>query len=266
MGAFDPSAAFFVRHGGSFPAWPRGNGMAGRLAGSRREPVFGRLSASGEKWPALTAAGGRACRCDRAGSGEQTRRLTGLLRPTQEQHKSGSRRRPTREQHGRNGIPRHTLARVLKSLCQPNYQDGCALAGLTDQYSPGGIGSDRPSEKRKVGSSTLPLTTIKVFTFDLRLSSRLGLTRTLKGSGIIAMFTLRSRDRRPGPALGDEHNPLPSGSRHAQCGHRKIPGLTCSVVPCSWARPAGAFTSAWAGQGAVSAARSPGWCPAGPGQ
>ena len=95
---FDPSAAFFVRHGGSFPAWPRGNGMAGRPAGSRRELVFGRLSASGKKWPALTAAGGRACRCDRAGSGEQTRRLTGLLRPTQEQHKSGSRRRPTREQ------------------------------------------------------------------------------------------------------------------------------------------------------------------------
>ena len=150
--------------------------MAGRLAGTRRETVFGRLSASGEKWPALTAAGGRACRCDRAGSGEQARRLTGLLRPTQEQHKSGSRRHPTREQHGRNGIPRHTLARVLKSLCQPNYQDGCALAGLTDQYSPGGIGSDRPSEKRKVGSSTLPLTTMKVFTFDLRLSSRLGLT------------------------------------------------------------------------------------------
>ncbi len=43
--------------------------MAGRLAGSRRQPVFGRLSASGEKWPALTAAGGLACRCDSAGSG-----------------------------------------------------------------------------------------------------------------------------------------------------------------------------------------------------
>jgi hypothetical protein len=37
-------------------------------------------------------------------------------------------------------------------LCQPNYQDGCALAGLIGQYSPGGIGSDRPSEKRKVVS------------------------------------------------------------------------------------------------------------------
>ncbi len=49
---------------------------------------------------------------------------------------------------------------MLKLLCQPNYQDGCALAGLTDQDSPGGIGGDRPSEKRKVGSSTLPLTTI----------------------------------------------------------------------------------------------------------
>ena len=43
--------------------------MAGRPAGSRRQPVFGRLSASGEKWPALTAAGGLACRCDSAGSG-----------------------------------------------------------------------------------------------------------------------------------------------------------------------------------------------------
>jgi hypothetical protein len=51
------------------------------------------------------------------------------------------------------------MAPVLKLVCQPNYQDGCALAGLIDQYSPGGIGSDRPSEKRKVGSSTLPLTT-----------------------------------------------------------------------------------------------------------
>ena len=45
--------------------------MAGGPAGSRRQPVFGRLSASGEKWSALTAAGGRACRCDRAGSGVQ---------------------------------------------------------------------------------------------------------------------------------------------------------------------------------------------------
>jgi len=51
------------------------------------------------------------------------------------------------------------MAPVLKLVCQPNYQDGCALAGLIGQYSPGGIGSDRPSEKRKVGSSTLPLTT-----------------------------------------------------------------------------------------------------------
>jgi hypothetical protein len=74
-----------------------------------------------------------------------------LAAHTQEQHKFGAGRRPTREQHGRNGIPRHTLARVLKSLCQPNYQDGCALAGLTDQYSSGGIGRDRPSEKTSQG-------------------------------------------------------------------------------------------------------------------
>jgi hypothetical protein len=50
--------------------------MAGRPAGSRRQPVFGRLPASGEKWSALTAAGGLACRCDSAGPG-QARRLTG---------------------------------------------------------------------------------------------------------------------------------------------------------------------------------------------
>ena len=43
--------------------------MAGRPAVSRRQPVFGQLSASGEKWPALTAAGGLACWCDSAGSG-----------------------------------------------------------------------------------------------------------------------------------------------------------------------------------------------------
>jgi hypothetical protein len=30
-----------------------------QASGSRRQPVFGRPSASGEKWPALTAAGGR---------------------------------------------------------------------------------------------------------------------------------------------------------------------------------------------------------------
>jgi hypothetical protein len=41
--------------------------------------------------------------------------------------------------------------------------------------------------------------------------------RTLKGSGIIAMFTLRSRDRRPGPALGDEltRYPVAAGMRNA---------------------------------------------------
>jgi len=39
----------------------------------------------------------------------------------------------------------------------------------------------RPTEKRKVGSSTLPLTTHMVFTFDLRLSSRLGLAFCVVG-------------------------------------------------------------------------------------
>ena len=74
MGAFDSPAACFVRHGGSFPAWARG--VTGWPAG-RRQPVFGRLPASGEKWPALAAAGWRACRRDGAGSGVQARRLTG---------------------------------------------------------------------------------------------------------------------------------------------------------------------------------------------
>jgi hypothetical protein len=73
--------------------------MAGRPAGSRREPVFGRLPPSGEKWPTLTAAGGRACRCDRAGPGEQTRRLTGLLHG---QHKSNTSPCPGGVQHASN--------------------------------------------------------------------------------------------------------------------------------------------------------------------
>ena len=39
-GYFWSIGACFARHGGLFPAWPRGNGMAGRPAGSRRQPVF----------------------------------------------------------------------------------------------------------------------------------------------------------------------------------------------------------------------------------
>ena len=87
--------------------------MVGEPAGSRRQPVFG------------SRAGARAD-VRAPGPGVQARRLAGLLRPTQEQHKFGSGRGPTREQHGRNGIPRHTLARVLKSVRQPNYQARCA--------------------------------------------------------------------------------------------------------------------------------------------
>ena len=63
-----PVGACFVRHGGSFPAWPRGNGMA--EAGQRVPTAAG-----------LRAAGRRACRCDSAGSGVQARRLAGLRRP-----------------------------------------------------------------------------------------------------------------------------------------------------------------------------------------
>ena len=82
MRAFGPSAhALFVTVGHSRPG-RGGNGW----------PVDQRVpTAAG-----LRAASRRACRCDSAGSGVQARRLAGLLRPTQEQHKSGSRRHPTR--------------------------------------------------------------------------------------------------------------------------------------------------------------------------
>jgi hypothetical protein len=43
----------------------------------------------------------------------------------------------------------------------------------------------------------------------------------------------------PSPALGDQLDHCPSGSRHAQCGHREIPGLACPLMPRSWAGPAG---------------------------
>jgi hypothetical protein len=75
-------------------------GVTGWLAG-RRQPVFGRPSASGEKWPALTAAGGRACQCDRAGSGVRARpRRTGAAaantRATQVRVQEASNTRATR--------------------------------------------------------------------------------------------------------------------------------------------------------------------------
>ena len=68
------------------PGMAGGNGMAGRPAGSRRQPVFGRLSASGEKWSAVTAAGGHACWCDTAGSGVQAPRLTGAAAANADNH------------------------------------------------------------------------------------------------------------------------------------------------------------------------------------
>jgi len=84
-------------------------GVTGWLA-SRRQPVFGRPSASGEKWPALTAAGGRAGQCDRAGSGVRARRRTGAAaantRATQVRVQEASNTRATRT----NGIPRHTIS------------------------------------------------------------------------------------------------------------------------------------------------------------
>jgi hypothetical protein len=60
-------------------------------------------------------------------------------------------------------------------------------------------------------------------------------------------------------------NPLPSGNRHAQCGHREIPGLTCPLCHAAGPGLPGAFTPARARRCAVSVAGSPGWCPAGPG-
>ena len=67
----------------------------------------------------LRAAGRRACRCDSAGSGVQARRLAGLLRPTQEQHKSGSRRHPTEKRKvGSSTLPLTTTSWVIS---QPSY-------------------------------------------------------------------------------------------------------------------------------------------------
>jgi hypothetical protein len=68
-------ACLFVTVGHSRP----GRGATGSLAA---QWVAGGSRSSGgcrhrEIKPALTAAGGRACRCDRAGSGVQARRLTG---------------------------------------------------------------------------------------------------------------------------------------------------------------------------------------------
>ena len=116
MRAFGPSVhALPVTVGHSRPG-RGGNGLAGGPAGSRRQPVF--RSRAGAR--ADVRAPGPGCRRDGWPG------CCGQLRPTQEQHKFGSGRGPTREQHGRNGIPRHTLARVLKSVRQPNYQARCA--------------------------------------------------------------------------------------------------------------------------------------------
>jgi hypothetical protein len=76
MGAFDPSAACFVRHGGVIP--DLAEGVTGWLAGQR---VAGGSRSSGGCRHRVKMADvdsrGRACRCDRARSGVQTRRLTG---------------------------------------------------------------------------------------------------------------------------------------------------------------------------------------------
>jgi hypothetical protein len=48
----------------------------------------------------------------------------------------------------------------------------------------------------------------------------------------------------PSPALGDQLNHCPSGSRHAQCGHREIPGLACPLCHAAGQVFPGAFTTA----------------------
>jgi hypothetical protein len=112
MGAFGPSVHTLpVTVGHSRPG-RGGNGLAGGPAGSRRQPVFGSRAR-------VPMCGRRVRGCRRDG-------WPGCCGATQEQHKFGSGRGPTREQHGRNGIPRHTWALVLKSVRQPNYQARCA--------------------------------------------------------------------------------------------------------------------------------------------
>ena len=159
MGAFDPSAACFVRHGGVIPGLAEG--VTGWLAGQR---VAGGSRSSG------------GCRHRVRKAGVDSRGLArvpvwqGRVRGAGAtagggccgQHKSNTSPGPGGVQHGRNGIRRHTLARVFKIVVSAQLPGWMRfkLAGVTDEYSPGGIGRDRPSEKRKVGSSTLPLTTI----------------------------------------------------------------------------------------------------------
>jgi hypothetical protein len=100
MGAFDTSAHVLSVTMGHSRLGRGGNGMAGRPVGSRWQPVFGRLSASGDKWPTLTAVGWHACQCDRAGSGVQARRLTvaaaANTRATQVRVREASNTRATR--------------------------------------------------------------------------------------------------------------------------------------------------------------------------
>ena len=93
MGAFDPSAACFVRHDGVIP--DLAEGVTGWLAGQR---VAGGSRSSGGCRHRVKMADvdsrGRACRCDRARSGVQTRRLTGApaanTRATQVRVREGS--------------------------------------------------------------------------------------------------------------------------------------------------------------------------------
>ena len=120
-----------------------GNGTAGRPAGSRQQPVFGRLPASGEM--VGVDSRGRARAGVTAPVRGQARRLTGVAaantRATQVRVQEASNTPVTRtKRHS----PAH-LGMDVKIVVSAQLPGWMRSAGLIDQYSPGGIGSDRPS-------------------------------------------------------------------------------------------------------------------------
>ena len=124
MGAFDPSAACFVRHGGVIP--DLAEGVTGWLAGQR---VAGGSRSSGGCRHRVKMADvdsrGRACRCDRARSGVQTRRLTGApaanTRATQVRVREGSNTPVTRTEKRKVGSSILPLTTSSRTISQPSY-------------------------------------------------------------------------------------------------------------------------------------------------
>ena len=161
------------------------------------------------------------------------------------------------------------MAPVLKLVCQPNYQDGCALAGLIDQCSPGGIGSDRPSEKRKVGSSTLPLTTSSEALSGIgsRSGEPNGEPRKELRSPHDGQHSAPSRSRRGRDLLRRGEEPLrrgdlgrlraragsgsgarsPAGPRRRSgtSSRRRTPSLTAACIPRPRTRSGMRWTTGW---------------------